>query len=125
MRLLLWCLVPGLLGLAPPLRADEAKKLTPKRFEVPYRLTVPKHILVRAKINGKGPFNFILDTGAPALFVSTKACKKLGVEPDKKGWGTFDTFEIEGGVVLKNARARIDDPPQLDGMNALGLAGCE
>ena len=48
---------------------------------------MPKHILVRAKINGKGPFNFILDTGAPALFVSTKVCDKIGVKSDKKGWG--------------------------------------
>ena len=30
-------------------------------------MTTFQHVLVRAKINGKGPFNFILDTGAPAL----------------------------------------------------------
>jgi membrane-associated protease RseP (regulator of RpoE activity) len=121
----LWFSSVGLaaLCLASPVVAQEPVKAAP--VEVPYRLTVPKHILVRAKINGKGPFNFILDTGAPALFVSTKACKTLGVEPDRTGWGTFDTFEIEGGVVLKKARGRIDDPPQLEGMNALGLAGCE
>src|SRR5438093_4132853 len=113
------------LGLAPSLLADEDKKPEATTYNVPYRLTATQHVLVRAKINGKGPFNFILDTGAPALFVSTKACKKLGVEPDKTGWGTFDTFEMEGGLVIKKARARIDDPPQLDGMNALGLAGCE
>ena len=53
--LAVWC-------LAPWARADD------KSFEVPYRLTAVKHIVVRAKINGKGPFNFILDTGAPALF---------------------------------------------------------
>ncbi len=127
MRLLLWSL--GLVVLARPLRADEPKKLDApppaKKFQVPYRLTIPKHILVRAKINGKGPFNFILDTGAPALFVSTKACKKLGIESDKKGWWTFDRLEIEGGVVLKKARGRIEDPFQLEGMNGLGLAGAE
>jgi serine protease DegQ len=127
MRLLLPIIGLGLLALAPPLRADEARKDAPtaKKFEVPYRLTVPKHILVRAKINGKGPFNFILDTGAPALFVATKIGEKLGVEPDRNGWGTFDRFEIEGGVVLKKARARIETPFQLEGMNGLGLAGAE
>src|SRR5438067_12653319 len=83
---------------------------------VPYRLTKTQHILVRAKINGKGPFNFILDTGAPALFVATKAAKKGGVEPDKKGWGTFDRFEIEGGVPVPKAKGRIEDPFQLEGM---------
>lgn len=96
-----------------------------KPFQVPYRLTVPKHILVRAKINGKGPFNFILDTGAPALFVATKVADKLGVKPDEKGWGSFDRFEIEGGVVVPRAKGRIEDPFQLEGMNGLGLAGVE
>ena len=67
MRRFLPLLALGL--LAPPpgnaaRGADEPKK-APEQFEVPYRLTIPKHILVRAKINGKGPFNFILDTGAP------------------------------------------------------------
>lgn len=110
----------GLVLLASqPLHSEE------KGIEVPYRLTVPKHILVRAKINGKGPFNFILDTGAPALFVATKVAKKIGVPTDAKGWGTFDRFEIEGGVVIENARGRIEDPFQLEGMNGLGLAGAE
>jgi len=116
----------ALLLLGPGLRAAEAAPLPEaKRFEVPYRLTTPKHILVRAKINGKGPYNFILDTGAPALFVSTKVCEKLGIKPDKKGWGTFDRFEIEGGVVVPKATGRIEDPFQLEGMNSLGLAGAE
>src|SRR5262249_15631355 len=112
------------LCLPPVLQADEAKKSqTTTSYQVPYRLTDTKHILVRAKINGKGPFHFIVDTGAPALIVSTGAAKKAGVTPDKRGWGTFDKFEIEGGVVADKAKARIEDPFQLEGMNGLGLAG--
>jgi hypothetical protein len=111
----------AVLILAPPVRADEPKK----PVQVPYTLTNTKHILVRAKINGKGPYNFILDTGAPALFVATKIAKKLDVEADKKSWGTFDRFEIEGGVVLEKAKGRIEDPFQLEGMNSMGLAGVE
>ena len=129
MRLFLWGLVVGVCALAPPVRAEDVKKDAPKaaakKFDIPYRLTVPKHILVRAKINGKGPFNFILDTGAPALFVATKAAKKAGVDPDKAGWGAFDKFVIEGGVPVAKARGRIEDPFQLEGMNGLGLAGAE
>src|SRR5205823_10006711 len=97
MRRLLPLLALGL--LAPPVGADEPKKTEPETYEVPYRLTIPKHILVRAKINNKGPFNFILDTGAPALFLSEEAAKKAGVKPDGKGWGVFDRFEIEGGEI--------------------------
>ncbi len=124
MRILWSGLVLVLLG--PGLRTEAAAPLPEvKRFEVPYRLTIPKHVLVRAKINGKGPYNFILDTGAPALIVSTKVCEKLGVKPDNKGWGTFDRFEIEGGVVVPKAPVRIETPFQLEGMNGLGLAGTE
>jgi hypothetical protein len=108
------------LSLSMLVRADDAVKTTVKSYEVPYRLTVPKHVLVRAKINGKGPFNFILDTGAPALFLATKVARKLGVESDSRGWGVIDRFEIEGGVVLKKVKGRIEDPFQIEGMNGLG-----
>jgi len=113
------------LCLTPPAWADDAPKKDAKAFQIPYRLTVPKHVLVRAKINGKGPFNFVLDTGAPALFVSEELCKKLGIKADKRGWGTFDRFEIEGGLVLEKAKGRIETPFQLEGMNGMGLAGAE
>jgi hypothetical protein len=106
------------------IRADE-KRVEPKVYQVPYRLTNTSHVLIRAKINGKGPYNLILDTGAPALFVSTAVCRKLNIPADKNGWGTFDRFEIEGGIVLKKCRGRIEDPFQLEGMNGLGLAGVE
>src|SRR5262245_8239422 len=110
--------------LAPPMRAED-KKADAKTYNVPYKMTKPQHIMVRAKINGKGPYNFIVDTGAPALFVSTAVCDKLGIKPDKKGYGTFDRFEIEGGVVLEKIQGRVEDPFQLKGMNAMNLAGAE
>ena len=116
----------GLVLLAlTPCHAQDARKAERKSYQVPYTLSGTKHILVRAKINGKGPFNFILDTGAPALFVVPKVCRRLDVEPDSGGWAGFDRFEIEGGVVLTGARGRVEEPPQLTGMNSLGLAGAE
>ena len=35
------------------------------------------------------------------------------------------TFEIEGGLVIKKARGRVETPFQLEGMNGMGLAGLE
>jgi hypothetical protein len=114
-----------LLSLAPPLRAGEDRKADARTFQVPYQMTAAQHVLVRAKINGKGPYNFIIDTGAPALFVAPAVAEKLGVKPDKKGWATLDRFEIEGGIVIPKAQGRVEAVPQLEGMNSMGLAGAE
>src|SRR5207245_5459709 len=115
----------AVLAFAVPACADDAKKTEQKTYRVPYRLTNTNHVLLRVKINGKGPYNFIVDTGAPALFVSTGVAKKLGVTADREGWGKFERFEIEGGVVVKNFKGRVENPFQLEGMNGLGQAGAE
>lgn len=96
-----------------------------KRVEVPYRLTDTKHVMVRVKLNGKGPFNLILDTGAPAVFITKAVAKKAGVPVEEKGLSTFEKFEIEGGLVVPGAKGRVEDLFQLDGMNGMGLAGVE
>jgi hypothetical protein len=111
------------LCLSPPVWADQEAR--PKTYQVPYRLTNFNHVMVRAKINGKGPFNFIIDTGAPALFVSIPAAEQAGVKAGRDNWGTIDRFEIEGGLVLEKPKARIETPFQLEGMNGMGLAGVE
>jgi hypothetical protein len=114
----LWLAAAAALCLAPPAPAAEP-------VQVPYSMTKFQHIMVRAKINGKGPYNFILDTGAPALFVSKDIGKKLGLKTDKNNWTTLDRFEIEGGLVVDKAAGVVDTPFQLEGMNGLGLAGAE
>jgi hypothetical protein len=96
-----------------------------KSFEVPYKFTAAKHIVVRLKINGKGPFNFILDTGAPALYVAVPVGKKAKANADADGWATLDKVAVEGGLVMKNVRARIETPFQLEGMNGMGMGGLE
>ena len=120
-------LVLVLASLTPKLHADEPKPAPkPTRtVRVPYRLTDTQHVLVRVKINNKGPFNFIIDTGAPLLYVSTAIGKKLDLTPDKKGWATLERFEVEGGVVQNKVKCRIETPFQLEGMNSMGLAGVE
>jgi hypothetical protein len=96
-----------------------------RSFKVPYRLTDTNHFLVRVRINGKGPFNFLVDSGAPALFVSTETAKKIGLKlADASAfWTPIERLDIEGGSRLTNVKARVEDPFQLVGMNALGLPG--
>lgn len=92
---------------------------------VPYRLSPTMHVMVRAKVNGKGPFNLVLDTGAPALLLSKKVEEMTGIKPDRNGWATADNVEIEGGVVLDKQTVRFEDIFQLEGMNGLGVGGQE
>ncbi len=121
-------------GLAPclalraadgPGQKGDKKDVKVRKIEVPYRLTGTNHLMVRAKINGKGPFNLIVDTGAPAVFVTKNVAKKAKLDVDEKHFANFDSFELEGGLKMDKVRARIEDLVQIDGMNSMGLAGVE
>ena len=109
-------------GAEPPAPARDPQ--IGQSFQVPYRLTDTNHFLVRVRINGKGPFNFLVDSGAPALFIATETAKKIGLKPDPdKFWTPIDQLDLEGGSRLTGVKARVEDPFQLVGMNALGLPG--
>jgi len=111
---------PAAVKAKPPARDPQIGR----SFQVPYRLTDTNHFLVRARINGKGPFNFLVDSGAPALFVATGTAKKIGLKPAKNAfWTPIDRLDFEGGAELTSVKARVEDPFQLVGMNALGLPG--
>lgn len=111
----------ALLALAPDLPKDPA---IGRSYRLPYRLTATNHYLVRVRINGKGPFNFLVDSGAPALFVGTEAAKAIGLEPARDDfWTAVERLDLEGGASLTHLKARVEDPFQLTGMNAIGLPG--
>lgn len=119
------------LGLTPLLaRADDKPAPKPDakktdKVDVPYKLTGTNHLMVRTKLNGKGPFNLIVDTGAPAVFITKAVAQKAKAEAGEKGWVDFDTFVLEGGLKVEKARGRVEDLVQIDGMNTMGLAGVE
>jgi serine protease DegQ len=117
-------LIAVLLCCAAPVAAQETAPAA-KPVQVPYRLTDTHHVLLRVKINGKGPYNFIVDTGCPVLIVAADVGKRLGLKNDDKGWATLERLEMEGGLVQTQVRARIETPLQIEGMNGLGLAGVE
>ncbi len=95
-----------------------------KSYRIPYRMTDTNHFLVRVRVDGKGPFNFLVDTGAPALFIGTEAARKIGLAADPDVFFTpIGKLEFEGGASLTGMKARIEDPFQMVGMNALGLPG--
>ena len=97
----------ALVSLAPDGDAnrgqEQGRKRAPdpevgKSYQVPYRVTETNHFLVRVRINGKGPFNFLVDTGAPALYIATETARKIGLEPVRNEyWTAVGRLDFEGG----------------------------
>jgi hypothetical protein len=117
-------LVFSALGPAQDAGAGKKDPQVGRSFQVPYRLTDTNHFLVRVRVNGKGPFNFLVDTGAPALYIATETARKVGLVAAKRQfWTPVDRLDFEGGACLTSIKARVEDPFQLVGMNALGLPG--
>jgi hypothetical protein len=105
-------------------QVKDAQKKPGETFLVPFRLSEVKHVVIRAKVNGQGPFNFIVDTGAPAVYFGSEMAKKLGLTPKEEGfWKEFDNVEIEGGLKLDKIKVRIEEPFQLVGINKMNAAG--
>jgi len=59
-----------------PARADEWKA---KPVVVPCELLKTRHMAVQVRINGKGPYRLIFDTGAPVSLISNKVAKQTGL----------------------------------------------
>jgi hypothetical protein len=85
-------------GLVAPARADTAPALP---VAVPFELLMTKHMVVAIKINGKGPYRVIFDTGAPVTLLSNKVGKATGLI-GKDGAST--SFSLFGPVAQTNAK---------------------
>jgi hypothetical protein len=90
------CVLLG--GAAPPARADAPAV---KAARVPFDLLITKHMVVQVKINGKGPYRVIFDTGAPITLLSTKVAKASGVIDKKGGKPTLALFGPANSVKIK------------------------
>jgi hypothetical protein len=77
-NLLSWCAVVScLLGVGLVLRVGNAS--APKGAAVvPFELLPSNHMLVQVTINGKGPYQFIFDLGAPITLVNNRAAEESG-----------------------------------------------
>ena|GEM_PF-202641 len=61
---------------APPAAPKAEEK---KPAVVPFELLASNHMVVRARVNGAGPFRLIFDLGAPITLLSPKASELSGV----------------------------------------------
>jgi hypothetical protein len=62
--------------LAGPVQADS---YLPKPIKVSFELLITKHMVIQVKINGKGPYRMIFDTGAPISLVNNRVARASGV----------------------------------------------
>src|SRR2546427_8409498 len=90
------CVVPGLKDFGG------AAETTPG--EVSFELAPPNDaaIIVPVKINGKGPYKFVLDTGATFTCIDQKLVDELKLPESRGQFGVGVLAPTEGAVKLVN-----------------------
>jgi PDZ domain/Aspartyl protease len=94
-------LLMGLLALPALLvRADTPpKKAAP--VTVPFELLKSGHMAVQVKVNGKGPYRLIFDTGAPVMLINNKIARESGIA-DKMEKTAMPVFGAIGEASIKS-----------------------
>ena len=107
-------------------QAEEPKKPTP--IVVPIELLPSGHFVVVAKINDKGSYRFILDTGAPLTIINSKTAKDSGMTKKAGGGGllsmltsnmapmTVNSMEI-GSLPAEKTTAVVMDHPTVSAIS--------
>ncbi len=87
------------LGFVATLRAEDkpVPKLDDKAIVVPIELLPSRHFVVLVKLNDKGPYRLILDTGAPLTIINSKVAKEAGLTK-KAGGGGGLLGMLAGGI---------------------------
>lgn len=104
------------LALVPPaLAGDDAPR------NVPFEMLTSNHMVVEAKLNGKGPYRLIFDLGSPVTLLSNKAADGSGAIDAKtpksflfgtRGEGKVKTLEV-GELTAENVPVIVLDHPAL------------
>jgi PDZ domain/Aspartyl protease len=109
-------------GLAPALVAQEPPpSRKSERVTLPFELVASNHMVVEAKINDKGPFRLVFDSGAPVSLLSNKAAEESGAIAKgaprsflmgMRGEGTIKSLEA-GDLKAKDISVLVLDHPTL------------
>ncbi len=118
-RFICSCLVAVLLGTAA--RADTPAA---KATEVPFDLLKTKHMVIQIKVNGKGPYRVIFDTGAPVMLLNTKVGREAGLlgkntrAPLFNLFGSMNQTKINtleiGALKVENVPVMVMDHPTVE-----------
>jgi hypothetical protein len=117
-----------LLGsLVAAANADTAA--SPKAVAVPFELLKSGHMAVNVKVNGKGPYLLIFDTGAPMSLLTSRLAKEAKLLSGKNssfmpGFGTIGEAKIKslevGTQKVEDVGAIVMDHPTVEAL-AKGL----
>jgi hypothetical protein len=114
------------LFLAAPCRAGDAP---PRPVTVRFETLKSQHMVVQVKVNGKGPYRLIFDTGAPVTLLNNKIARAAGVLPKNFRapffalFGSMGEFKVKtlevGGVAARNVPAVVMDHPTVEFVSKL------
>ena len=98
------------LAQAPPPAADKAEA---KAVTVPFELLRSRHMAIQVKLNGKGPYRLIFDTGAPFNVINNRIAKDSGVidKKTKSGFGMFGMAGQHEVKTLETGGAKLEKVP--------------
>jgi membrane-associated protease RseP (regulator of RpoE activity) len=106
-----------------PVQADEPAV---KPVVVPFEMLSSGHMAVQVKVNGKGPYKLIFDTGAPVVLLSNRISRdaRLLKGADMApfallggvGEAQVKTLEV-GGLKVDNLKAVVMDHPLVEAMS--------
>ncbi|MBI1918548.1 MAG: PDZ domain-containing protein [Planctomycetes bacterium] len=105
---------------AASVRADTPTEKRPAKVVVPIEILKTGHITVKVKVNGKGPYTLIFDTGAPINLMNNKIGKEAGLLKGMRrpaftlfgSMGDVKVKELEvGGQKIGNVEAIVMDHP--------------
>ncbi len=97
-----------------------------KPIVVPFQTLPSRHIVLDVKINGKGPYKLIFDTGAPLNLVSSKLAKDAGLKTKGGGFfggpptATADPIKI-GDVTAEKVPVMVMDHPTVKAISTAFL----
>lgn len=129
MKRILFALLFGFAAALPAVAQD--KNPEPPKAEapivVPIELLPSRHFVVQVMLDGKGPYRFILDTGAPLTIVNQKTAKEAGLTKKAGGGGLMamlgtmnqvlvPTMEI-GSVKADKTTAVVMDHPTVQAIS--------
>jgi membrane-associated protease RseP (regulator of RpoE activity) len=111
------------LSFVPAALAGDAE--APKR--VPFEMLISNHMVVEAKLNGKGPYRLIFDLGSPVTLLSNKAAESSeAIDPNMRksflfgarGEGKVKTLEV-GELTAEDVPVIVLDHPALKALGAV------